>query len=473
MCSINGCIIFEKERNDDEILEIERKLRGLIIAGEDRGRDSYGIVSILRDGGIIEIKEIGKPSDSLHKKPRFVNKNTTVVINNNRAEPTTEYIPNKTENDIQPFGNRIIVAHNGTIANDKDLEAKYNLSRNTKIDSAILPPLFEKLWDHSLEGLRQILVNEVVGSYALAIISKDRPNTLYLACNYKPIFLDYDPKLDVLFFSSLESYLKVHEKPLWIDNPRKQLEPYSAIKITTDKEEEKISLWIKDERRRKKALVVCSAGLDSTVTARLMQVQGYEITLLHFKYRHRAEKREEEQVKKIAKHLGCDLMVVNTTLFKDVIKHSRLTNTYEEIVKERNGEAGVELAYEWVPARNLIFLAIATGIAEAYGYETIALGVNLEEGGAYPDNEMIFVEKLNEVLPYATNLQKKVKIVMPVGNLMKHEIVKLGLEINAPLHLTWSCYEGGEKHCGKCGPCYMRKKAFEMNGLEDVIEYES
>jgi 7-cyano-7-deazaguanine synthase len=470
MCSINGCIIFEKERSEEEILSIEEKLRELIVAGEDRGRDSYGIVSISKDGSVIEIKEVGKPSNSIYKKPRFITRNTTIVLSNDRAEPTTEYIPKKTINDIQPFGNKIVVAHNGIIANDKELEAKYNLSRKTRIDSAILPPLLEKIWDYSLESLKRILVNEVLGSYALAIASRDKPDTLYLACNYKPIFLDYNPKLDVLFFSSLESYLKIHEKPLWLDNPRRQLEPYSAIKITTNKKEERISLWAKDKRRR--ALIVCSAGLDSTVAARLMQIKGYEITLLHFKYRHRAEKREEEQVKRIAKYLGCDLILVDTALFKDVIKHSRLTDTYEEIVKERDGEVGAELAYEWVPARNLIFLSIATGIAEAYGYETIAIGVNLEEGGAYPDNEMIFIEKLNEVLPYATNLQKRVRILMPVGNLMKHEIVKLGIEINAPLHLTWSCYEGGEKHCGRCGPCYMRKKAFEMNGLKDVVEYE-
>lgn len=62
---------------------------------------------------------------------------------------------------------------------------------------------------------------------------------------------------------------------------------------------------------------------------------------------------------------------------------------------------------------------------------------------------------------------------MPVGNLVKHEIVKMGLQIGAPLHLTWSCYEGGDKHCGKCGPCYMRKTAFEINGVKDPVEYES
>ncbi len=108
---------------------------------------------------------------------------------------------------------------------------------------------------------------------------------------------------------------------------------------------------------------------------------------------------------------------------------------------------------------------------EAQGYDVVALGNNLEEAGAYPDNEMIFVQKLNEVLPYATNLNRRVRLEMPVGNLMKHEIVKLGVEIGSPLSLTWSCYEGGLNHCGKCGPCYMRRKGFQINGWQDVVTY--
>jgi len=117
-------------------------------------------------------------------------------------------------------------------------------------------------------------------------------------------------------------------------------------------------------------------------------------------------------------------------------------------------------------------LSLATSIAEDRGFDYVAIGVNLEEAGAFSDNEMMFVKKFNEILPYSTNLQNRVEVLMPVGNLMKHEIVKLGVEIGTPLELTWSCYEGGEKHCGKCGPCYMRKKAFEINGLVDPVEYQ-
>ena len=82
---------------------------------------------------------------------------------------------------------------------------------------------------------------------------------------------------------------------------------------------------------------------------------------------------------------------------------------------------------------------------------------------------MIFINKLNEVLPYATNLGKKVSILMPLGNLVKHEIVKKGLEVGAPIHLTWSCYEGGDNPCNSCGPDFMRRHAFRINKVIDPL----
>ncbi len=101
------------------------------------------------------------------------------------------------------------------------------------------------------------------------------------------------------------------------------------------------------------------------------------------------------------------------------------------------------------------------------------LGTNLEEAGSYPDNEMIFIDRLNAVLPYATQVNKRVHIEMPVGNLVKHEIVRMGIELDAPLDLCWSCYESGDIHCGNCGPCFLRKTAFKINGLTDMIPYST
>lgn len=471
MCSISGCILFEKTRSEKDLRTIESKVRSLIVSGEDRGRDSYGLIAFQKDGRVLAIKQVGKPSQSLKSKPRFVFADTFVIVNNDRAEPTTEYVPDKEEADIQPFGTNVYVSHNGVIANDSELERKYGLTRKTRVDSAIIPPLLEKLWDGTAADLQRILRDELVGSFALAVVNRQDPTKLFLACNYKPIYLEYDRSLDVLFFTSLESYLGQTDREIWDSNVVRQIDPYSLLAFDVAKKIERFSLWKEKAQANKRALVVCSAGLDSTIAAKLMVDRGYDVTLLHFKYGHRAERREEDSVRRIASALNVPLMFVDTDLFKKVIKHSRLTDTTEEIETGRSGEVGAEFAHEWVPARNLIFLSVATGIAEAYEFGTIVLGNNLEEAGAYPDNEMIFINKLNEVLPYATNLQRRVKLEMPVGNLMKHEIVKLGVEVGAPLNLTWSCYEGGEAHCGKCGPCYMRRKAFEINGLKDPIQY--
>jgi 7-cyano-7-deazaguanine synthase len=139
-----------------------------------------------------------------------------------------------------------------------------------------------------------------------------------------------------------------------------------------------------------------------------------------------------------------------------------------EIESRRGGEHAAELGTEWVPARNTIFASLALAYAEAHDFDAIALGNNLEEsGGGYPDNEQEFINKIQELTPYAVKPYRRVELSQPCGTLMKAEIVRLGHEIEAPLDLTWSCYEGGREHCGTCGPCWMRQVAHLVNGLVD------
>ncbi|MEM3305815.1 MAG: 7-cyano-7-deazaguanine synthase QueC [Saccharolobus sp.] len=463
MCSVSGVLIL----NPNNFEKIEKRLAGILKKAEDRGRDSFGIVVIQKDGEIKVRKSLGKPSEKEELLYGIIDENSRVVIANNRAEPTTEYVRQKTEDDIQPFiGERYIVTHNGIIANDTEIEKKYNLIRKTKIDSSILPPFLDKLWDGRAESLRNML-NEIKGSFALIIGDKKNPDRIFLAQNFKPLYMAYDYSLEAVFFTSLDDYFDV--KPFDPVNVTK-LEPYSIVMVNTQKQMVKVPL-IKNEKSRKKILVVASGGLDSTVAATKLIREGNDVVLLHFNYRHKAEEREREAVRKIAEYLQVPLIEIDTDLFK-MIGHSTLIKGGGDIVKDRSGEEGAEFAHEWVPARNLIFLSVAIAIAESNGFDAVASGINLEESGAYPDNEMEFIRLLNKLSPYATGPNKKVEVLMPVGNLVKHEIVKLGYEIGAPLHLTWSCYEGGQKHCGKCGPCYMRKMAYKINGLKDPVAYE-
>ncbi|MEM1626489.1 MAG: 7-cyano-7-deazaguanine synthase QueC [Sulfolobaceae archaeon] len=463
MCSITGVIIL----NTSKYKDIERKLIEILKRAEDRGRDSFGVIVVNKYGETKSIKAVGRPSEKEELLSGILDENSKIVVANNRAEPTTEYVSIKTFNDIQPFeGVRYIVSHNGVIANDRELEIKYNVIKKSKIDSSIIPSILDKHWKGSLQDLRKIL-QDIKGSFALIIADKLNPNKLYLALNFKPLYMAYYYDLEAIFFTSLDSYFDV--KPFDHVNVTR-LEPYSIFEITDEKKFNKIPL-LDEDKRPKRALVIASGGLDSTVAATKLIREGYAVTLLHFNYHHKAEEKESQAIRKIAEYLNVDLIELNTDLFK-IIGNSNLIKGVGNIVKDRKGEEGAEFAHEWVPARNLIFLAIAIAIAEAKGYDVVASGINLEESGAYPDNEMELIRLLDNLTPYAVGPNKRVKILMPVGNLMKHEIVKLGIEIGAPLHLTWSCYEGGEKHCGRCGPCYMRKKAFLMNGLKDPVEYE-
>jgi 7-cyano-7-deazaguanine synthase len=206
--------------------------------------------------------------------------------------------------------------------------------------------------------------------------------------------------------------------------------------------------------------------MDSVVATVSMMKAGYDVELLHFQYGSRAEGPEHAAIMAVAAHLAIPLHTIPMGIYDP--KDSPLLRNDSDIA---GGEAGAEFAHEWVPARNLVMLSLATAYAEANGFETIILGNNLEEAGAYPDNEPEFINRFNDLLPFAVGDGKRVRVVMPVGNLMKHEIVALGEQLGAPMGLTWSCYRNGPIHCGKCGPCFMRRTAYTINGLKDPLQY--
>ena len=468
MCSISGIMIGKKCTDRVTALSI---LSDVIVRAEDRGRDSWGYYAKLSDGSISYQRFISSPSNMKFNFPE----NISWLINNNRAEPTTEYVKDKNINDIQPFVNHNwVVAHNGTIANDQGIYNKYGITSNTRIDSAVIPALlndrFSDIFDP--DAVSELLVRELVGSYALAIGNNRYPDDLLLLVNYKPLYLAYSSSNDYLIFTSLESYVSDYEnldEKLKSDLNVVQIPPYSWVHIKSTAKGIIVENHSIKPKNNKKALVVCSGGLDSTVVATKAIRDGYEVTLLHFLYGCRAEEKEKIAVERIAERLGCQYIFVSTSVFTETIGGSPLTNT--ATTRFADGIAGSEFAHEWVPARNLIMLSVATGIAESKGFDTIMLGNNLEESGAYPDNEMQFVLRFADILPYATQVGRHISIQMPVGNLMKHEIVKLGLEIGAPLDLTWSCYDNGNLHCGICGPCFMRRTAFQINNKPEVIKY--
>jgi 7-cyano-7-deazaguanine synthase len=407
MCSIYGAVGHEV----DTVF-----LAALRDAAKDRGRDGWGEEAYtLEDGAVAH-------------------------LGNWRATPTPELVKGR----LQPYDG---VVHNGTIANDKELGGL-----DGEIDSEVLPRILDR---RNAASLVDSLLR-VKGSYALACVNQ---RTVLLGCNYKPLYY-WSPDEKNWYFSSMSRHFRYvcprGQAPT-------QLPPYSVLDLRNG-----CSAEVPRECR-KRAVVVASSGLDSTVTAAILMEHGYEVCLLHFQYGCKATNSEYTAVQKIAETMRCGFMMMGAP-YSIMTKTSPLLTGEKEIA---GGVAGAEYAHEWVPARNLVFLSLAIAFAESDGYGVVALGNNLEEAGAYPDNEEQMTYLMDKVSDYAVGPGKRVKVLSPVGRLMKHEIVRRGIELGAPLHLTWSCYRGGERHCGRCGPCFMRREAFRRCGAVDPVFVEA
>lgn len=222
-----------------------------------------------------------------------------------------------------------------------------------------------------------------------------------------------------------------------------------------------------------KAVVLLSGGIDSTTclagAVKDFGAENVKALCLSYGQKH---KKELESAYKVAKYYGVQLVEeeVNCFQFSDCsllvgredIKHE----SYAEQLATLGGEGTVDT---YVPFRNGILLSIAAAYAYSIGADYVYYGAHADDaaGRAYPDCTPEFVDSMNNAIFWGTG--KKVKIVAPLLMLNKAEVVKLGLKLQAPYALTWSCYEGGEKPCGKCGTCIDRMKAFEVNGIVDPI----
>jgi 7-cyano-7-deazaguanine synthase len=479
MCAVIGALLWDLN-SANRVLRANHIIQHIMKASHERGRDGRGwMVNSSAETEAYYLRDVTR-AQSMDDIPvhTYLEKKcvAAVVIGNVRAEPTTEYVLEKQLYDQQPYSNgKWSVVHNGTIANDAKLRTG---ELPTRIDSAAIVEMLGKYTFNYLDEpnlnsawFARRIQDSLKGSYAIIANHSEQVDRLFIAVNYRPIW--YIHTEYGLFFASSRDYFPNPERYV-----PKMIEPYTVCSFWIDNNSStgyghsRSSLYIPKIKDFKevapKALAVCSGGLDSVVSACKAIADGCEVELIHFLYGCRAEEKEVEAVKLIADELG-----VKLNLFPMPIYNKSDSPLFDKDSKVAGGEEGAEFAHEWVPARNLVLLSLATAFAEANGFDLLVLGNNLEEAGAYPDNEPEFINKFNDMLPFAVGDGKRVRVVMPVGNLMKHEIVALGYSLNAPLHLTWSCYRHGDKHCGKCGPCFMRKTAFEINWLKEVIEYEA
>jgi 7-cyano-7-deazaguanine synthase len=216
-----------------------------------------------------------------------------------------------------------------------------------------------------------------------------------------------------------------------------------------------------------KALVLFSGGLDSTVLAAQLQADGIETRLLSIDYGQRHAK-ELNKAEKIAQALGLPHRILRLPDLGPLLGGSSLTDDQVELPEGHYAEESMKATV--VPNRNMILLALAGGHALSIGFNTIAYAAHAGDHTIYPDCRPEFADAMEKALGLAD--WQNLNLHRPFVNFSKEELVRKGNELGAPLELTWSCYAGREKHCGKCGTCVERKEAFALAKVEDPTEYE-
>jgi 7-cyano-7-deazaguanine synthase len=218
---------------------------------------------------------------------------------------------------------------------------------------------------------------------------------------------------------------------------------------------------------RSRAVVLLSGGMDSCVCAALA-VRDHEAAAVHISYGQRTEERERQSFLAICQRLKIHdkLMVRNEAL--RAIGGSALTD--DSIAVPTAEEIGHNVPVTYVPFRNAHFLAVAVSWAEVLGAEKVYIGAVEPDSSGYPDCRPAYYKAFNEVAKAGTK-EGLVEIVTPLIAMRKTDIVRLGLELGAPLDLTWSCYSREDQACGICDSCVLRLRAFEAAGVQDAIPY--
>ncbi|MFA6430944.1 MAG: 7-cyano-7-deazaguanine synthase QueC [Candidatus Margulisiibacteriota bacterium] len=208
----------------------------------------------------------------------------------------------------------------------------------------------------------------------------------------------------------------------------------------------------------KKAIILLSGGLDSTTTLYYALDKGYKCYALIFDYGQR-HKKELRSAVAVASGVKVLYQIIKIKL---PWKGSALLDKKISVpVKRSNKEISTGIPSTYVPARNTIFLSFALSYAEAIGAEAIFIGANAIDFSGYPDCRPNYYKAFQEVIEKGTKA-KKIKIVTPLINMTKEQIIRLGMKLGAPLSKTWSCYKGGASPCGVCDSCQLREKGFSL-----------
>lgn len=224
------------------------------------------------------------------------------------------------------------------------------------------------------------------------------------------------------------------------------------------------------------AVIAVSGGMDSCVTAAIAN-EKYLLAFAHINYGQLTEKRELKAFSDIADFFGVKERLVIDHTHLSQIGGSSLTDrnisvTKADLKNKSDLPAGRKVPTSYVPFRNANILSACVSWAEILNAKAVFIGAVYEDSSGYPDCRPEFFSAFEKMIDLGTKPETKIKIETPVIHLSKAEIVKKGIALNAPLHLTWSCYQNEDFACGVCDSCALRLRGFQMAGIEDPIPYK-
>lgn len=213
----------------------------------------------------------------------------------------------------------------------------------------------------------------------------------------------------------------------------------------------------------RKAILLLSGGIDSAVALYLLKARGYEVIALSINYPGRGEK-EKEFTRKLAQLTNTKLIEVDLPFMREVIELWPREEDKPEHLKNAHPST--------VPARNTLIYSVAAYYAEVHGAELIVAGHNADDIKYFPDTDRRVRIYMSKALTIGTYIGRKrgLRVVAPLSRLTKTDVIRLGLKLGVPFEYTWSCHNNGDKPCGECTGCIMRRKAFEELGIEDPLE---
>ena len=223
-----------------------------------------------------------------------------------------------------------------------------------------------------------------------------------------------------------------------------------------------------------KAVVLLSGGMDSCVTTAIAR-RTHELALLHASYGQRTERHERRAFEAIADFYGAQERLLTRLEHFAQIGGSALTDPRIPVPERNHGNPTRpgQIPVTYVPFRNAHFLSVAVSWAEVLGARSVFMGAVAEDSSGYPDCRPEYYRAFAELVRAGTRPESQIEIVTPVIGLRKSEIVRRGIELGAPLHLTWSCYQFEDAACGACDSCRLRLRAFAEAGVADPIPYRT